>query len=143
MARLPGHWLPRSAPVKTTAHTTPSRLTTVAHMSRLKPPLDCWRAAVKALFKAAWLGSPAHCLDSAIPSSPPQSASPASAVMPHVAASAPARKRLIRALEMVIGASRSTTGWKCCLEQRWLLSRAGLYALGPVAAHRVRVLCGK
>ena len=34
MTRLPGHWSPRSWPVKATAHTTPSRLTTVAHISR-------------------------------------------------------------------------------------------------------------
>ena len=44
MTRLPGHWSPRSLPVNATAHTTPSRLTTVAHMSRLKPPFAWARA---------------------------------------------------------------------------------------------------
>lgn len=47
---------PRSAPVKATAHTTPSRLTIVPHMSRLNPPLPWFRAAVSAVLRLAWLG---------------------------------------------------------------------------------------
>jgi hypothetical protein len=39
------------------AQTTPSRLTTVAHMSRLKPPFGCRRAAVRAARRALYEGS--------------------------------------------------------------------------------------
>src|SRR5262249_55640081 len=53
MTRLPGHWSPRSEPVKATAQTTPSRFTMVPHMSRLKPPLAWFLAWIKAARNAA------------------------------------------------------------------------------------------
>jgi len=53
MTRLPGHSEPRSAPVNATAHTIPSRFTTVPHMSRLKPPL-------LAAYYTYWSGLPMH-----------------------------------------------------------------------------------
>src|SRR5512146_73408 len=62
MTRLPGHWLPRFEPVNATAQTIPSRLITVAHMSRLKPPLESSRAMVSADLSCAWVGKPAHAL---------------------------------------------------------------------------------
>ncbi len=62
ITRLPGHWSPRSSPVNATARTTPSRLTMVARMSRLNPPLDSFRAAIRADLRAAWLGSLPHSL---------------------------------------------------------------------------------
>src|SRR5271165_2969565 len=60
ITRLPGHCDPRSAPVNATAHTTPSRLTTVAHISRLNPPLDWLRAAVRAAFSWLQFGRSLH-----------------------------------------------------------------------------------
>ena len=52
MTRLPGHWSPRLSPVKATAHTTPSRLTTVAHICNPNPPFACACAASRALRSA-------------------------------------------------------------------------------------------
>ncbi len=42
------------------AQTTPSRFTTLAHMSRLNPPLLAARAALNALSSESWFGRPAH-----------------------------------------------------------------------------------
>jgi hypothetical protein len=44
-------------PVKATAQTSPSRLTTVIHMSRLKPPLSSPRALASASFAADQAGT--------------------------------------------------------------------------------------
>jgi hypothetical protein len=47
-------------PVKATAHTTPSRLTTVAHICKPNPPLPpgALTADFKAALSAAWEGTP-------------------------------------------------------------------------------------
>jgi hypothetical protein len=76
ITRLPGHWSPRLAPVKATAQTTPSRLTTVAHISRPNPPFpSAWLcAASSAAFTSACEGSALHALP------PPPLPSPVAAV---------------------------------------------------------------
>src|SRR4051812_46434628 len=67
ITRLPGHWSPRSSPVNATAHTTPSRLTTVAHICNPNPPFGCACAASRALRRAEWEGRPRQELRSSSP----------------------------------------------------------------------------
>src|SRR5207342_3484486 len=66
ITRLPGHWLPRLAPVNATAQTTPSRLTTVPHISRLKPPLATPRAAESAARSWLCVGRSLHDADTSM-----------------------------------------------------------------------------
>jgi hypothetical protein len=49
ITRLPGHWSPRALPVNATAHTIPSRLTTVPHMLSPKPPFQVHAGDVKSI----------------------------------------------------------------------------------------------
>src|SRR4051794_34703468 len=58
MTRLPGHCAPRLTPEKTTAQTTPSRFTTVAHMWLFRPLVSACVAATSAALSAAWDGRP-------------------------------------------------------------------------------------
>jgi len=58
ITRLPGHWSPRSSPLKHTTATTPSRSTTVAHMWRPKPSPSA-TTAWRAVRTSSWVGSSA------------------------------------------------------------------------------------
>jgi hypothetical protein len=56
ITRLPGHCAPRSVPENAIAHTTPSLLTTVAHIWKLRPLVSAATALSSAAFSAAWDG---------------------------------------------------------------------------------------
>ena len=58
ITRLPGHWAARSTPENATAHTMPSRFTSVAHMWLFRPLVSATTAAARAVRSWEWLGSP-------------------------------------------------------------------------------------